>query len=315
MRRKAVLFLLAVCLILTLGYGDGYAQYLHGLRMPGSHTEAVCAEKLAGEINRLRSDSGLRPLEPDPGLVEVADYAAGYLTVFGSGSKKVNLSREISLDYPLKQAGVAGRVIGEVRVYSNLDYREMAGAILDSKTLTDEIFYRDYTHLGLRVRELPGEEKVAVIILGTGLIDTDKFRLDVFNMVNDVRIKAGVQKVEWSEEAALAAQKRAREILLSPTHTRPGGENWSTVLKQSNIRATVYGENIAGGQRDPQRVMASWLNSPGHRDNILHSRFNRLGVGLLVGSDGRLHWTQIFLAQKKSGSGRINEISKIPKRH
>jgi uncharacterized protein YkwD len=53
-------------------------------------------------------------------------------------------------------------------------------------------------------------------------------------------------------------------------------------------------ENIARGQRDPAAVMSSWMNSDGHRRNILNCRLRHIGVGLAYGSNNSPHWTQDF---------------------
>jgi uncharacterized protein YkwD len=54
-----------------------------------------------------------------------------------------------------------------------------------------------------------------------------------------------------------------------------------------------HGENVAYGQRTPQEVMTAWMNSPGHRRNILNSRYTQIGVGSV--DNGRsIYWTQVF---------------------
>ena len=55
-----------------------------------------------------------------------------------------------------------------------------------------------------------------------------------------------------------------------------------------------WGENIAKGYPSPEAVMKAWMNSPGHRRNILNCDFEALGVGVIRGSNGRLFWTQDF---------------------
>ncbi|MFR8737827.1 MAG: CAP domain-containing protein [Eubacterium sp.] len=54
------------------------------------------------------------------------------------------------------------------------------------------------------------------------------------------------------------------------------------------------GENIAWGQRSPEEVMNGWMNSSGHRANILNSSFKKIGVAYYVGANGRTYWTQLF---------------------
>ena len=55
-----------------------------------------------------------------------------------------------------------------------------------------------------------------------------------------------------------------------------------------------YGENVAYGQKNPSEVMRAWMNSPGHRANILNAKYSEIGVGAVVSSNGAVYWTQAF---------------------
>jgi uncharacterized protein YkwD len=55
-----------------------------------------------------------------------------------------------------------------------------------------------------------------------------------------------------------------------------------------------YAENVAYGQSTPSEVVRTWMNSPGHRKNILASNRNTIGVGLAYSANGRPYWTQVF---------------------
>jgi uncharacterized protein YkwD len=73
--------------------------------------------------------------------------------------------------------------------------------------------------------------------------------------------------------------------------------SWSG--KQANQRRMYhsggpYGENVAYGQRDPAEVMRAWMNSPGHRANILNGRYSTIGVGVVVAASGQPYYTQVF---------------------
>jgi len=96
-----------------------------------------------------------------------------------------------------------------------------------------------------------------------------------------------------------AAQKRAQEIgaKYDSNHLRPDGRKWSTVFEEYGISYRVAGENIAMGQKSPAAVVAAWMNSPGHRSNILglEANFNYIGVGVYEKKDGTLCWVQLFL--------------------
>ena len=61
------------------------------------------------------------------------------------------------------------------------------------------------------------------------------------------------------------------------------------------IKYAAWGENIASGQASPEEVMKAWMDSPGHRANILNSKFQYIGVGFLYDDHFRTIWSQEFL--------------------
>ena len=92
-----------------------------------------------------------------------------------------------------------------------------------------------------------------------------------------------------------AAQVRAAETVQSFSHTRPNGSSFSTALTEAGVSYTRSGENIAYGQSTPQQVVQAWMNSSGHRANILNESFTTIGVGYTV-SGGTAYWAQLFTA-------------------
>ena len=116
----------------------------------------------------------------------------------------------------------------------------------------------------------------------------------VAKLVNEERAKVGLHPLTFDTEIASAAQIRANEIKTSFSHTRPDGRKFSTVLTDNGIRFTGAGENIAWGQKSPEHVMEAWMNSDGHRANILNAKFTKIGVGQYLDSAGRNYWVQLF---------------------
>ena len=96
----------------------------------------------------------------------------------------------------------------------------------------------------------------------------------VVDQVNAERARAGLGALRVDGELTRAAQVRAREIAQSFNHTRPDGAAWSTVS------ASALGENIAMGQKTVDKVMAAWMTSRGHRENILRPGFGSIGAYL-----------------------------------
>lgn len=116
----------------------------------------------------------------------------------------------------------------------------------------------------------------------------------VVDLVNKERAKAGLSALTLDKTIESAALVRAKEIEVSFSHTRPNGSSFSTVLSENGISYRGAGENIAWGQTSPEAVMEAWMNSEGHRANILNASFTKIGVGYYQNSAGRKFWTQLF---------------------
>ncbi len=128
---------------------------------------------------------------------------------------------------------------------------------------------------------------------GTGTqIDTG-YAAKVAELVNVERAKYNLQPLTFDSAISAAAQVRAKEITTSFSHTRPNGSSASTVLGENGISYRGYGENIAWGQSTPEEVVNAWMNSSGHRANILNKKFTNIGVGYYV-KNNTAYWTQLF---------------------
>ena len=126
--------------------------------------------------------------------------------------------------------------------------------------------------------------------------DTSGYAAEVLRLVNAERRKAGLAELSGGPAALNnAAQKRAQEIVARFDHKRPNGSSCFTVLEEYGVASMARGENIAVGYLRPADVMAAWMNSSGHKANIL-GNFNRLGVGVYE-RNGRLYWVQLFIRE------------------
>lgn len=117
----------------------------------------------------------------------------------------------------------------------------------------------------------------------------------VLALVNAQRARVGLGSLSLDPEASKAAGVRAREIQISFSHTRPDGRDFSTALSEAGASFRASGENIAYGQRSAEQVMDVWMNSAGHRANILNPGYSRIGIGHVKDSRGVDHWVQLFL--------------------
>ena len=116
----------------------------------------------------------------------------------------------------------------------------------------------------------------------------------VVKLVNEERAKAGLSELTMDTNLTAAANTRAKEIKEVFSHTRPDGSSFSTVLKEHGVTYRGSGENIAWGQKTPKQVMNGWMNSDGHRANILNKNFKNIGIGYYQDENGTNHWVQLF---------------------
>lgn len=127
--------------------------------------------------------------------------------------------------------------------------------------------------------------------------ETAGYMEDVLYYTNLEREKAGLSPLRLHSKLSAAASIRANEIISKFDHTRPDGRGFHTVLPEANVSGyTTAGENLAAGQRTAQAVVNAWMDSPGHRANILSSKYSYLGVGYVTHSDAYGHyWVQLFM--------------------
>ncbi|MFF4399736.1 sigma-70 family RNA polymerase sigma factor [Streptomyces sp. NPDC001480] len=121
----------------------------------------------------------------------------------------------------------------------------------------------------------------------------------VVALVNKERSAAGCGPLTEDPQLEVAAQRHSDDMAARHffDHTNPDGADPGQRITAAGYRWSTYGENIAQGQQTPQAVMDSWMNSPGHRANILNCSFKDIGVGVHKGSGGPW-WTQDFGAKQ-----------------
>ena len=122
----------------------------------------------------------------------------------------------------------------------------------------------------------------------------NEFEKKVFELVNQERAKAGLKALQLDTELSEVARAKSADMKnkgyfshQSPTYGSP-----FDMMKQFGITYKTAGENIAKGQKTPEEVMKAWMNSDGHRKNIMSANFTHIGVGYVDG-----HWTQMFIGK------------------
>lgn len=125
--------------------------------------------------------------------------------------------------------------------------------------------------------------------------EIQQYSTQVVELVNKERAKEGLGALQVDDTLQKAAQARAREIVEQFSHTRPNGTSCFTVLGEYGVSGySMSGENIAMGYATPEAVMIGWMNSPGHRANILTASYDTIAVGC-VEYNGAFYWVQLFL--------------------
>ncbi|MGL4797039.1 MAG: CAP domain-containing protein [Paraclostridium sp.] len=125
-----------------------------------------------------------------------------------------------------------------------------------------------------------------------------KFQQEVVDLVNKERTSRGLKPVVFNGELSKVATIKSQDMIdknyfdhNSPTYGSP-----FDMMKKFGISYKAAGENIAMGQKTPAQVMNSWMNSDGHRKNILSPDFTELGVGI-ASNGSSLYWTQMFIGK------------------
>ena len=123
---------------------------------------------------------------------------------------------------------------------------------------------------------------------------------EVVRLTNLERAKAGLPALETFDLLDEAAAIRASEITELFSHTRPDGRTCFTALGETGANQDTYarGENIAAGNATPAATVEQWMNSPGHRANILNENYTHIGVGYVEGGLYRHSWVQMFVARR-----------------
>ena len=125
-------------------------------------------------------------------------------------------------------------------------------------------------------------------------VDLAAYAQEVLSLTNARRETAGLNSLSAAPGLTEMAMLRAKELEESYSHTRPSGENCKTVFGEFETDLRFWGENAAKGNRTPEAAVEAWMDSPGHRENLLREDAGYLGVGVWQDEDGILYWVQLF---------------------
>ncbi|WOD38598.1 CAP domain-containing protein [Nodosilinea sp. E11] len=118
---------------------------------------------------------------------------------------------------------------------------------------------------------------------------------ELLQLVNAERRRVNAPPLVLNDRLTSAAQRHAQDMATSGrmSHTGSDGSTMRSRIDATQYRWANIGENVAMGQPNATAVMTAWMNSPGHRQNILNPAFTELGIGYATAA-GRPYWVQVF---------------------
>ena len=119
----------------------------------------------------------------------------------------------------------------------------------------------------------------------------------VFELVNKERAARGLPLLKLNTELSRVARFKSQDMIDKKyfSHTSPTYGSPFDMMQKFGLRFSAAGENIAYGQKTASEVMNSWMNSSGHRANILSQAYTQIGIGVAKMANGTLYWTQMFM--------------------
>ena len=138
----------------------------------------------------------------------------------------------------------------------------------------------------------PGQ-KINIPSLDSSVLDYEN---EVIRLVNEIRVKNGLNALEADWELSRVARYKSQDMKDNNyfSHTSPVYGSPFEMIKNFGLSYRSAGENIAKGQTTPQAVVNAWMNSSGHRANILNKSYTKIGVGYVKSGN---YWTQMFIGK------------------
>ena len=133
-----------------------------------------------------------------------------------------------------------------------------------------------------------------VINLPTVDTSVTAFEQEVIRLVNEIRVRNGLKPLTYDWELGRVARIKSQDMKDNRyfAHNSPVYGTPFQMMKNFGISYRSAGENIAKGYATPQAVVNAWMNSSGHRANILNANYTHIGVGYVAGGN---YWTQMFI--------------------
>ncbi len=253
------------------------------------------ADELLQLVNAERAQAGVAPLSMGSSELNAAAQARAKELSVNYSYNRPNGSREFTI---LSEYGVDDISVGEDYWAAAEDASDVVAAWNRYDFFKERMLNKDATTVGIGYYE-GGEYGNYWVMIFTYARNTSEnsFAQEVLNLVNAERAKAGLNPLALGDaHLTAAANERAKEVAQVASHTRPDGTNCFTVLKEYGVDDTATGENAAWGEATPEEVVNDWMNSEGHRVNIMdpNAKYMALGYNFDANSQWGHNWVQIF---------------------
>ncbi|KUF18360.1 CAP domain-containing protein [Streptomyces silvensis] len=268
-----------------------------GPRVPPAPAGPPAADPFLSAANAARTRAGVPPVRADARLTQAARAHAASMAAHGRlGSEGAD---GLSLHQRVAAGGYAYLAVGEHLVSGPRTPADFLDYCLGDARSRQTVLDPAYVHAAAayvpdaRTGDVFWTALWAEPLTPQGLART---AAGVLTLTNGHRTAAGLRPLAPDARLAAAAQAHSADMVARGfySHTAPdGSEPWHRAAAAGSTQRTV-GENIACGQRSAAEVVQGWMDSPGHRANILKPAFTHLGVGFAGGGRAGTYWTQLF---------------------
>ncbi|MFI9615130.1 CAP domain-containing protein [Streptomyces sp. NPDC052023] len=248
-------------------------------------------------VNSARARAGSPPVSLDARLTAAAQQHASAMAA--AGRLGVEGGDGVAVHQRVTAAGFLYLTVGEHLVSGPRTVSEFVDHCLGTdgprRTLANPVF----THAGIaHAADGRSGDTFWTALWATPLTPAALTRTaaEVIDLTNHERARAGLPPLAPDPALTRAAQAHSDDMAARDfySHTAPDGSRpWDRAAAAGCTRRSI-GENIACGQRSPAEVVTGWMNSPGHRANILKPDFTHIGIGFAGGGRAGTYWTQLF---------------------
>lgn len=184
-------------------------------------------------------------------------------------------------------------IINQNKVISTNNYIDKDNEIVNSNLEKEEVTdIEDKYYEDISKEDINEYDSITINNIQNENTYTDLIN-EVYEITNNYRSLVGVPSLTLDSSLVEAANIRAKELSDSFSHTRPNGSSCFTVLSELGISYGTAGDNIAAGYSSSQSVMEGWRSSSGHYQNIISSKFKKIGIGVNI-INNQYYWVQIF---------------------